>query len=530
MAIGVGVAVIGFCGMYYRMSKGISEDGRKEEATRALEEWGGTPQIVNEWSEEDVHWRAYSWTAPDIDESLKRMLRNLSSDDTWTRNWLLETRPVTSSAVGVGLGAASPPLNIRPASPMPTHKRLPRSREGPGNFAGGSYAKYAELLEEWQTGKQTQVCEGGKWQDDYTKMHDEMLKGDREPKLLEYICPVGQNCGGLTDRMLGLTTTFFYAILTGRAFAINFQQPMPVDILFDSPFIDWSRRWSPPGVVPVLDQSIWANKEILAGKVFESGLNWGGEVVDQHWGDFFQAWLRPLPKWISIFHNRGVILRSFRNPQVGDRILELGFKASTVYNCLVNYLLRPKPAVLNFIAQYTSFFALPSNFVIGVQIRCGDSSMVSESADLLNTVERYQPFFQCAEQVARVYAKPSQKIVYFLISDSNNLKKMAVEAYPDRVVLSGMNAQHAEIAAGEGYKATDGMMTTIAESWALASTDFQILTESSGFGKFPTWLRGKYGSTIQISFDPAKPPVAVDCRSDTLLKTFSQMSDTWSLG
>lgn len=79
MAIGVGVAVIGFCGMYYRMSEGMSEDGRKEEATPASEKWGGTPQIVNEWSEEDLHWRAYSWTAPDIDETLKRMLSNLSS-------------------------------------------------------------------------------------------------------------------------------------------------------------------------------------------------------------------------------------------------------------------------------------------------------------------------------------------------------------------------------------------------------------------------------------------------------------------
>ena len=90
--------------------------------------------------------------------------------------------------------------------------------------------------------------------------------------------------------------------------------------------------------------------------------------------------------------------------------------------------------------------------------------MAWESADSTNTVERYQPFFECAEQVAKAYAKPGQKIVYFLISDSNHLKKMAVEAYPDRVVLSGLNAQHAEIApaGGEGYKATDGMIVTIA--------------------------------------------------------------------
>lgn len=88
--------------------------------------------------------------------------------------------------------------------------------------------------------------------------------------------------------------------------------------------------------------------------------------------------------------------------------------------------------------------------------------MASESDDLSNTVERYQPFFQCAEQIARIYGKPSQRIVYFLISDSKNLKKMALKAYPERVVLSGLDAQHPENGGLKGYKATDGMMNTIA--------------------------------------------------------------------
>lgn len=104
--------------------------------------------------------------------------------------------------------------------------------------------------------------------------------------------------------------------------------------------------------------------------------------------------------------------------------------------------------------------------------------MAWESADSTNTVERYQPFFECAEQVARTYAKPSQKIVYFLISDSNHLKRMAIEAYPDRVILSGLNAQHAEISpeGGEGYKATDGMMVTIAVRFLTVLHTFETLT------------------------------------------------------
>lgn len=100
--------------------------------------------------------------------------------------------------------------------------------------------------------------------------------------------------------MLGITTTFFYAILTGRAFAITFEHPIPFDILFDSPFIDWSRRWTPPGTESSLDQSIWANEELIAGKKAENGYNWPPSTVDNRWGEFYEAWLEPLPKWIRV--------------------------------------------------------------------------------------------------------------------------------------------------------------------------------------------------------------------------------------
>lgn len=78
--------------------------------------------------------------------------------------------------------------------------------------------------------------------------------------------------------------------------------------------------------------------------------------------------------------NRGVAMRSFGYPAVRPRLEALGFKLNTMYSCLVNYLIRPKAAAIALIAQYTSFFALPQNFVIGVQIRTGDKAMVRAQA------------------------------------------------------------------------------------------------------------------------------------------------------
>jgi len=75
--------------------------------------------------------------------------------------------------------------------------------------------------------------------------------------------------------------------------------------------------------------------------------------------------------------NRGVVIRSFTYESVAPALESLGLKLTTAYSCLLNYLIRPKRAVLEFIAQYTSLFSLPEYFVIGLQIRTGDLSMVS---------------------------------------------------------------------------------------------------------------------------------------------------------
>jgi hypothetical protein len=80
--------------------------------------------------------------------------------------------------------------------------------------------RYSELLEEWLTGH-PRGHERGKWEDDYTALHAEVsllgsdtasllvpdsstplqiLNGQREPMLLEYVCPNAKLCGGLGDR------------------------------------------------------------------------------------------------------------------------------------------------------------------------------------------------------------------------------------------------------------------------------------------------------------------------------------------
>ncbi|GAA5955697.1 hypothetical protein JCM21900_005088 [Sporobolomyces salmonicolor] len=508
----------------------------------------GVPQEEVRWSEEDKALRKYSWTAPVPHESLTKMLEGLTPAQNRTREWLLRTRPRSQGATGIGLGASEPPENIRPAPRALAHKSLPRAYEGPGLFVNGSFDKYSDLLREWQTGRPADVCEKGAWEDEYTALHAEMMRGEREPSLLEFVCHAGEYCGGFADRVLGMVTTFLYSILTKRAFSITWEQPAPFDLLFDSPYIDWSRPFNPNSTTP--PRRVYANETLVEARKEIEAHNWEEPQID----DFFPGFVgnysdRKTIPWLRFDFNRGVVLRSFTYPDVAPLVHSLGFTVTTAYSCLLNYLVRPKAAVLAFIAQYTSFFSLPENFVIGLQIRTGDVSMYASRKDAINTVSHHAQYFACADAVARTYAHPTQKIVYYLISDSRVLEEDALRIYPDRVVVTGLKQSHVEIATGSvGWKglkgAADGFMRTVAESWIFSGTDFQILTLRSGFGKIPTWLRGRQGTTIQIFNPYIDPdythavkkknkgvlPPPLDCSVDTALKSFSELAQDWSLG
>lgn len=93
-----------------------------------------------------------------------------------------------------------------------------------------------------------------------------------------------------------------------------------------------------------------------------------------------------------------------------NRISALKLKPLNAFSCILNYLFRPKPTALAFIADYTSVFSLPSVFSVGIQIRTGDASMKDADYDATNTVDIHSSFFKCADQLADTYKLPDQKV------------------------------------------------------------------------------------------------------------------------
>ncbi|GAA5857662.1 hypothetical protein JCM8547_004321 [Rhodosporidiobolus lusitaniae] len=486
------------------------------------------------------------------------------------RNWLLATRPHSNQGTFIGYSSPIQPVPfIAEAAPAAKHSGQPRAWEGPGVYDGGSYEKYGELLEEWKTGRQAMHVEGGSWQEAYTLLHKEVMRGERETKLLEFWCEDLTVCGGLADRMLGMTTTFLLSLLTNRAFLASWDHPIPLSLLFDSPAIDWSELSFPalPSFPPEEGgrsaHVLYGNKTLVQGRKSVPFHNFRIEQVApflEKLRSGEQTGLANEP-WIRLERpNRGIAINAFSNPTLLPEFTAVGLTTSNIYAQLVHYLFRPKLEAFMFIHEYTSLFALPSIFAVGIQIRTGDVYMRDPELDVVNTVERHQHWFDCANEVVETYALPSQRPLYFLITDSAHLRQSASLAFPDRVVVSGLAQHHNElrddsnkllrVTEDQGRARTveemkeelEGLQNTVAESWIFEAMDFALLSKNSGFGKIPTFVHGKPHRAISVprvvvpdlakAGDPEayQRPSMPSCRLESALASFSDLSSGWSLG
>ncbi|GAA5827721.1 hypothetical protein JCM3770_006971 [Rhodotorula araucariae] len=504
--------------------KKLSEQQVAQQAASAARfeaQFSGKAQELRRWK-----WRA------EPDASLVRIVDLLSQDDRRTRNWLLATRPQSQRGYPIGL------TSVHPSEPRRSLQQSaqPKRGEGPGEFTNGSWGKYGELLHEWHGGQQPVGTDRQAWYEPYSRLHAEIMQGERHGGVLEYWCPEDRTCGGLADRMLGMTTTLLFALLSGRAFTATWGQPFPMELLFDSPFIDWSSPLTslgegsaPTDVFPPL----WSNDTLLKHRQTVLLINTEAakseEVLDQL---TTASKLSSEPRLRLDRLNRGLTLNTFRTPKHLERLSSLGLTMHTAYAQLIHFLFRPKLEALTFIAEYTSVFALPSMFVVGIQVRTGDLYMRDPEQDKINTVERHAHWFQCAQEVVETYSHPSQRPLYFLVTDSATLRSSAAATYPDRVVTTGLRQRHTEPQdqhvhpadgkiredTGSIIAELDGMMGTVAESWAFSTT----------------WKRAKPNRAIVLTRVSVgmkrKVMTPGTCRLESALADFEDLGTTWSLG
>jgi hypothetical protein len=146
--------------------------------------------------------------------------------------------------------------------------------------------------------------------------------------------------------------------------------------------------------------------------------------------------------------------------------------------------------------------ALSDNSVlkIGIQIRVGDRTLVKGRRDF-TPLAQYDAFFDCAAQLeASRRASPRQRVLYYLISDSVRLRKLAVAALGPKLVTSlDVPVQHSRKEydlSEEGLRR--GFESAAAEMWLFSLTNYQIITLHSGFGRLGAYMSGRFHQVYDI--------------------------------
>ncbi|CAH1756189.1 23155_t:CDS:2 [Entrophospora sp. SA101] len=345
----------------------------------------------------------------------------------------------------------------------------------------------------------------GSWQDKYTTLHEKILNGTAPQRYVSYICEAKINCGGLADRILGMTSTFLFALLTDRAFLADWQVPLPLDTIFDSSNIDWS-----------YDSF---NSDYLTKDLNTTELNiidYNSKHLDYHFS--LSNWTTRYPEpFIKFYTNQGLIQRAFDSKYYSSKLKEMGLRPHTAFGCFLDYLFTPIPPALSFITQYTALFALPNIFSVGIHIQVGDSY---EQSHLL---QDYGYFFNCADQLTQTYAAPDQKVIYYLVTDS---LKLRTEAYTklEHVIISGL-----QIDSGHGhYDQANGVINAIIENSILSKTDYRVISQGN-FGKLAAFHSKQLHSTVSLSTAATTGTKFLDCSREDIFTTFNQLANEWSI-
>ncbi|CAG8456345.1 3990_t:CDS:2 [Paraglomus brasilianum] len=339
--------------------------------------------------------------------------------------------------------------------------------------------KLAELRSEIAYADESADISCGSWQEKYTRLHEDMREGKRPPRFVSYVCDESSDCGGLADRLLGMSSTFIFALLTDRAFLAEWRTPIPLEAIFESPNIDWGYDSSDPGAV--LKDLIPTPLDVV---------NFSAQHIDRLF--LHSNWTIKYPEPFIKFHtNRGMVLRTFSSRIYAPQLNIMGLRPHTSFGCILDYLFRPSPPAMSFVAEYAALFTLPRIFSVGIQIGTGEiMNDYSVGNSRKYSLHRYRNFFKCADELVETYAMPWQKVVYYLVTDSETLRNEAMTM--ENVIISGLPI---------GTKAENGpadpVHNAVIENWILSKTNYRIISPGS-LGKLAALHSKTLHSTITI--------------------------------
>ena len=215
--------------------------------------------------------------------------------------------------------------------------------------------------------------------------------------------------------------------------------------------------------------------------------------------------------------NVGISATLFDNPHYRQHLSLMGLRHETAFGCALDYLFEPSMVVQK---QFRHEFEVMSShaFKVAIQLRLGDSytagnaSLHYRFANNKNAeaeLSSVQHFFDCAEQLDQTFNIQRRDIVWFLVSDSLDIRRLAKEAWPGKILTQEVQPGH--VAATSGQDQTLAMIQAAGEHWLVGMTDYQIVSVEGSLGKTGALRKNSWHTMYRLSTSNVPEPGEVVC-------------------
>jgi hypothetical protein len=250
---------------------------------------------------------------------------------------------------------------------------------------------------------------------DYIQLHNEILnKSYDQQRFLIF----QTNEDGLGNRLEGLVSSFLMAMLTKRAFILDWHPQLVCQArwheLFESPGFKWDYwPWPDNRINQTEIYKVWIPYCRFCPVRRPDYRPWNGLLCDKDFGmPDTRVWLIKSTQWFApvLAHN------PHYRPQVCHML------GSDIAGRLIRRLLRPIPELRKRIEDFKALHFDPVNGVIGLHIRGLEGNAISK--------EREEVFWRCAAQLSR-----NEKTKWFLATDRIQSRQKLLEEIGDRLLF-----------------------------------------------------------------------------------------------
>jgi len=335
----------------------------------------------------------------------------------------------------------------------------------------------------------------GHWQQAYRQYTSAI---DQLPPKLQRLAVFSTKRSGLCDRLTSAVTIFYVALLSKRAFKIDWKNLEPLESVFDQPNINWS----------IAHSDMDPNLGVVKIRRYHT------QKLVPEWhpmNDYFSrenlTHLDSDVRTLAFELNQGQIWTLFENPHHKRDLEAMGLTPETAFGCAMHFLFTPRLETLA-IAKETWQEIWPyvserkrklvphsadfdnskyaTELLIGVQVRLGDFVFKSNSARCKTAFDQdafTRSIFKCADYLSDSINVPTK---FLLITDCVDIRWAAKEYYGDRLItyLSG----DTEVGHVERTRSLETLRLATSELWLFSMTDYQIITRDSSFGRVGAFL------------------------------------------